>query len=207
MSKFKSLTIREAVALGSQGTVRLRFKGLTDSFITIKPITAIVSQLSPSRKLLCQLDPTNLVGATLSVEPITNRETGETTEAVIETFKKGDKYIATENNTAVKEGKAKVGDELQCESDGLRIQGGIRIELHPEVEMSIAAEERAQAVKAAMTATVSNRMSAASSRIVDSSKPEDENGGSEDENGGEENGGENPNPEKDVKEGIEGEGK
>ena len=145
--KLNSLIISGVTVLGSTGNIRLNFKGLPSNIITIKPKSLLFNSLTPTEKVIVDLDPATLIGAKLTAVAIN----GENPVApVIMTFKKGDKYIATENNTEVKEGRAKVGDELTCQNDGLRIEGGIQLELHPEVKAEISREIRSKAVEMSM---------------------------------------------------------
>lgn len=190
--KLSKLVISNVVVLGATGNIRLNFKGLPSTIIAIKSKGLLFNSLTPTERIICDLDPSNLIGATLSAVAITGERP---VEPIIMTFKKGDKYIATENNTEVKEGRAKVGDELTCQNDGLRIEGGIHLELHPEVKAEIAREIRSEAVKMQMEEQrkASAMKSVASRRLTDDFKAEVDPNEQEGED-----------PEKTIAGGIEG---
>lgn len=129
--KLKSLTIRHA-GITANDNVVLRFKGFPDTIVSVKPLAIIIARLTPIQQDLIMSNPDNLVGATISATDFTLD--GNTIKGEIVSFKAGDKYIAQDFNTEVRDGHAKVGDELECKTDGIRIQGSMEIELHPDVQ-------------------------------------------------------------------------
>ena len=60
---------------------------------------------------------------------------GGTIEGEATYHKAGAKYIADENATAVKEGRAKIGDELAYEKDGYRVDGFMSFTVNAKADM------------------------------------------------------------------------
>jgi hypothetical protein len=138
----KSLTIKSA-QITKENRAVLTFKELP-TLTVIKPAGSVLLSLDPVSKSLARIKPDTLVGAKLTVESSIDLK-GNAVPALIETFKIGDKYKVTENNTAFQKAEInpvtnapyQIGDEAECKTNGVRINGRINLTLSDSVNSMV----------------------------------------------------------------------
>jgi hypothetical protein len=170
----KQLIIKSAQITANNNAV-LKFKGLSDNVVVVKPVGSLLLSLDDVSKSLARIKPDMLVGAVLTVESSTDLQ-GNTVAGVIEVFKAGDKYTVTSNNSVVKDASInpatnapyQVGDEAECKTDGVRITGRMNLTLSDSVNSMIT-----NAIISQATANVfaKNASSSSSNRVTEKAQP------------------------------------
>ena len=147
----KSIKVSNVRVLGNTGNVVLEIAGLLPTQVVIKPLSILVARLEPAQQAIVRLTPSMLKGAIITTED--NDYNGVQTKASIVVFKAGDNYIANENSTEVTAGRAKVGDPLTNQKDGVYLQGNINLTLAPTVINTI----NSRAIDIALTHLMNNQ--------------------------------------------------
>lgn len=138
--KIKSLIIQSCRVTANNNAV-LTFKGVPSDVIAVKPFNSLILSLDDVLKNVAIASPSVLVGSVITVEDTTDIK-GNKIEGFIETFKAGDKYVVTENNTVLKDGSInpetnapyQVGDKAECKTNGVRINGRMNLVVSETVQ-------------------------------------------------------------------------
>ena len=173
----KQLIIKSAQITANNNAV-LKFKGLSDNVVVVKPVGSLLLSLDDVSKSLARIKPDMLVGAVLTVESSTDLQ-GNTVAGVIEVFKAGDKYTVTSNNSVVKDASInpatnapyQVGDEAECKTDGVRITGRMNLTLSDSVNSMITNAIISQATANVFAKNASSSSSSSSNRVTEKAQP------------------------------------